>query len=217
MALPGSRESRGVCRPVNPATATSRGALVHTVGDLVAVFDALFSRTENTRLVAGGEEPVYLPADASCAYHRIVFTRDYFASALHEVAHWCIAGSERRQRLDYGYWYAPDGRDAARQRAFEQVEVRPQALEWLFANACGARFRVSVDNIDGEDTDPTPFRCAVYRQVRAYCAGGIPPRAQLFRDALARDYGTGRTLCVDTFDPGEIGLERGQWGRGVDD
>ena len=79
---------------------------------LIELFDREFLATENTRLEGGGEEPVYLPADARCANHRIVFRHDYAASALHEVAHWCIAGSARRKLHDYGYWYAPDGRVA---------------------------------------------------------------------------------------------------------
>ena len=46
--------------------------------------------------------------------------------------HWCLAGTRRRQRVDYGYWYAPEGRDEAQQAAFFAVEAAPQALESLF-------------------------------------------------------------------------------------
>ncbi len=39
--------------------------------------------------------------------------------------HWCIAGKARRNRVDFGYWYCPDGRDAQTQSQFEDVEVKP--------------------------------------------------------------------------------------------
>ena len=69
--------------------------------------------------------PIYLPADAAHPRHRIIFARGFYASALHEpeIAHWCIAGEQRRLleliTTDYGYWYEPDGRDAITQAAFE--------------------------------------------------------------------------------------------------
>ena len=103
---------------------------------LCALFDRVFREDQNTVLVAGGEEPVYLPADERFPHHRIVFRHDYVASALHEVAHWCVAGAARRALTDYGYWYAPDGRSTERQAEFEAVEARPQALEWIFSSAC---------------------------------------------------------------------------------
>ncbi len=53
----------------------------------------------------------------------------FYASALHEIAHWCIAGENRCQQVDYGYWYEPNGRSEERQFEFEKVEVKPQALE----------------------------------------------------------------------------------------
>ena len=76
----------------NSATASARAAepVPHSPPDcdaLCALFDALFLESENTRLVKGGEEPVYLPADAGCAEHRVVFRLDYVPSALHEIAH----------------------------------------------------------------------------------------------------------------------------------
>lgn len=157
---------------------------------LIALFNGLFDNGEHaTRLVGGGDEPVYLPADARCPHHRIVFRADYFASALHEVAHWCIAGERRRRLVDYGYWYRPDGRSPPQQRAFERVEARPQALEWIFARAAGRRFRVSADNLDGGAFDPLPLQRAVWRAARAYCHTGLNERAERFHRALARQYG----------------------------
>lgn len=68
----------------------------HHCQDLIQLFNSLFSETEQTLLIGGGEEPIYLPKEASFLSHRIIFTQDYYASALHEVAHWCIAGKQRR-------------------------------------------------------------------------------------------------------------------------
>lgn len=151
---------------------------------LCALFDDLFGASENTCLVAGGEEPLYVPADSSCVKARIIFRHDYVASALHEIAHWCIAGSARRRVLDYGYWYAPDGRDARQQAEFERVEARPQALEWVLSEACGLVFRPSIDNLSGAARDPSAFVHAIAAAARDYCVRGLPPRARLFHAAL---------------------------------
>ncbi|MFS1705115.1 elongation factor P hydroxylase, partial [Alteromonas sp. AMM-1] len=78
---------------------------------LIDVFNNTFAQSYATRLVLGGDEPVYLPAGRACAavsssklngnhahceYHQIVFAHGYFSSALHEVAHWCVSGEGRR-------------------------------------------------------------------------------------------------------------------------
>lgn len=84
----------------------------HDYTNLIEMFNCTFLDSYNTELILGGDEPVYLPADDGHRQHRIVFARGYFASALHEISHWCIAGEERRLVEDYGYWYEPDGRNA---------------------------------------------------------------------------------------------------------
>src|SRR3546814_12851389 len=73
------------------------------------------------------------------------------------VAHWCLAGAARRRQDDYGYWYAADGRDLEQQHLFEQVEVKPQALELLFSDVCGLNFCVSVDNLALPEHDASGF------------------------------------------------------------
>ncbi|MEH6491179.1 elongation factor P hydroxylase [Halopseudomonas sp.] len=171
----------------------------HHCDDLVTLFDRCFARDFNTRLRGGFAEPEYLPADAASACHRIHFTRDYFRSALHEVAHWCVAGPERRLLPDFGYWYAPDGRTASQQQAFEQVEVKPQALEWLFCAAAGHRFDVSTDNLSGEATDPAPFKAKVRAQVLSYLETGLKERPARFVEALLAFYRPGATLSADSF------------------
>ena len=69
---------------------------MHKAFDLIQLFERCFFAEFNTRLEGGAEEPLYLPT-TSHDPARILFTRDYFASALHEVAHWCVAGEARRQ------------------------------------------------------------------------------------------------------------------------
>src|SRR4051812_38971252 len=108
--------------------------------DLINLFNSLFADSEQTILVAGEAEPIYLPKSFGQASHQIVFANYFFSSALHEIAHWCIAGKERRQLPDYGYWYQPDGRNISEQIHFETVEVKPQALEWIFSVAAGSLF-----------------------------------------------------------------------------
>jgi hypothetical protein len=158
-------------------------------GALERLFDALFFETENTRLLGGAAEPEYRPADEECPYHRLLYREDYFSSALHEIAHWCIAGPGRRRLADFGYWYRPDGRDPAQQRAFERVEVRPQALEWIFTEAAGCRFVASADNLDGGAGPSREFLAELAAQRRKYLTQGLPPRAARWRAALARRYG----------------------------
>ena len=118
--------------------------------ELETLFAACFEDNYQTVLQGGREEPLYLPSsDPASSPHRVVYRADYFASALHELAHWCLAGAERREQEDYGYWYSPDGRSAEQQEAFERAEARPQALESLFSEACGFEFHLSADNLDG--------------------------------------------------------------------
>lgn len=133
---------------------------------LILHFNHWFSHY-NVTLVRGKNEPEYFPAtDTEPA--KIQFAHGFFNSALHEISHWCIAGQHRRTLPDLGYWYAPDGRTQEQQALFEQVEIKPQALEWLFSNACNRRFRVSLDNLTGDGGDGTGFKDNVYLQVQSY-------------------------------------------------
>ena len=162
----------------------------HDYRDLITLFDQTFANSENTRLIKGEHEPVYLPADKNNDCHRIVFAHGYFASALHEIAHWCIAGKQRRLLEDYGYWYCADGRDESQQREFEQVEVKPQAIEWAFSLACGKRFDVSTDNLNGAEPDREAFTARVRAQLALYIRDGFPARAEAFIQCLRAYYKT---------------------------
>ena len=140
----------------------------YRASDLEQLFHETFFERYQTCLIGGADEPVYVPGGAPEQAHRIVYTRDYFRSALHEVAHWCVAGPTRRRQADYGYWYAPDGRNAEQQQAFMQVEVAPQALELLFCAACAHPFQVSLDNLDGDAGDEAVFRQQVVERALAW-------------------------------------------------
>lgn len=126
----------------------------HHYEQLIEIFNSCFADEFNTRLIKGDDEPIYLPADAEVPYNRIVFAHGFYASAIHEISHWCIAGKARRELVDFGYWYCPDGRDAQTQSQFEDVEVKPQALDWLFCVAAGYPFNVSCDNLKGISNRP---------------------------------------------------------------
>lgn len=141
----------------------------HHYEQLIEIFNGCFAEEFNTRLIKGDDEPIYLPADAQVPYHRIVFAHGFYASALHEISHWCIAGKARRELVDFGYWYCPDGRDAQTQSQFEDVEVKPQAFDWLFCVAAGYPFNVSCDNLEGDiEPDRVAFQRRVHAQVMAY-------------------------------------------------
>ncbi|TKB45081.1 elongation factor P hydroxylase [Thalassotalea mangrovi] len=171
----------------------------HDIDDLIAIFNHQFSESENTLLVRGEDEPVYLPANNQYPYHRIKFAHGFYASALHEIAHWCIAGKERRLLEDFGYWYAPDGRNAQQQAEFEQVEIKPQAIEWAFCVAAGFKFNVSADNLSGIDVDRAAFKAKVYHQVGEYLRCGFPKRAQQFITALQQFYDRDNKLQINQF------------------
>ena len=154
--------------------------------DLEAVFQDCFFAKYQTVLVGGGDEPLYVPSpNLGATPHQIVYREDYCASALHEVAHWCLAGADRRGLEDYGYWYAPDGRDTSQQAAFERVEARPQALEWILSESCGFEFNLSADNLAGGVGPSASFVEAVTRAKRTFREEGLPDRAECFRAALA--------------------------------
>ena len=173
---------------------------------LEAVFNRCFRGAYSTILLGGADEPFYRPACDHGGCHELHYREDFFASALHEAAHWCIAGSERRKLIDFGYWYAPDSRDAEQQLAFERVEGRPQALEWFFSKACGFRFQVSLDNFN-QDVDSTgdSFIRYVYAEACRWQANGLPDRAQLFFLALCEEFGTKPTLNGVSFTLAELG------------
>jgi elongation factor P hydroxylase len=172
---------------------------VHQYQDLIKIFHDCFFEKYNTQLVKGIDEPLYLPADENRPHNELLFAHGFFASALHESAHWLIAGEKRRQLVDFGYWYAPDGRSVEQQELFQTVEVKPQAIEWILSQAAGFRFFVSIDNLNGPESNTNAFKQAVYQQVKMYCENGLPTRAESFRQAICHFYGTPITLSINHF------------------
>lgn len=163
----------------------------HHYQHLIDIFNQCFSESYNTQLVKGDGEPIYLPADDEVPYHRIVFAHGFYASGLHEISHWCIAGEERRKLIDFGYWYCPDGRDQQTQAEFERVEIKPQAFDWLFCVAAGFPFNVSCDNLEGDfEPDRILFQRKVHAQVMQYLENGIPERPLRFIKQLQSFYNT---------------------------
>lgn len=154
------------------------------MSDWICLLNKTVLSAYHTRLVGGFDEPFY-KAPAGRAMAEIRFTHDYERSALHELAHWCVAGSERRRQDDFGYWYIPDGRSNTQQQAFYRVEVTPQAIEKHFCAALDIPFAVSVDNlgngaVDGIDA----FSRAVDERFAHYACRGLPARAAQIRACL---------------------------------
>ena len=149
---------------------------------LMRLFNQEFAESDKTELIGGAAEPYYEPG----SLNRIYFRADYVRSALHEVAHWCVAGRRRRRLADYGYWYSPDGRGAAQQQAFFAVEARPQAIERCFCEAIGMPFSPSVDNV-GAQIEPQQlqrFEARIEEWCDQFAQSGLPSRAARFVTAL---------------------------------
>ncbi|SPL71573.1 elongation factor P hydroxylase [Acinetobacter stercoris] len=166
---------------------------------LILHFNHWFSHL-NVILVRGDFEPEYFPAENNSPA-RIQFAHGFFNSALHEISHWTIAGDKRRLLPDLGYWYAPDGRTKEQQALFEQVEIKPQAIEWLFSQAFGRKFRVSLDNLTGEGGDGSTFKDNVYSQVQKYFDGKarLPRDAEYFIRCICACTRSGKILQSDEF------------------
>jgi len=157
---------------------------MHHPDDLIKLFNHCFMDSYQTQLAYGVDEPLYEPAGLGEPYHTIYFAHGFFSSALHECAHWLLAGKARRALVDYGYWYVPDGRTPEEQALFQQVEVKPQALESLLSKAAGYPFQLSFDNLNGTIAARDAFQAAVTEQMLRYEASGLPLRAQKFHQAL---------------------------------
>ena len=163
----------------------------HHYEQLIEIFNSCFADDFNTRLIKGDDEPIYLPADAEVRDNCIVLVKCFSGRALCEVSQWYNAVKARRELVDFGYWYCPDGRDAQTQSQFEDVEVKPQALDWLFCVAAGYPFNVSCDNLEG-DVEPGRVVCrrGGQGQGRECLAEGIPERPARFIKALQNYYHT---------------------------
>ena len=117
-----------------------------SAAEIEQCFADTFARRYRVKLQGGASEPEYRPS--TNGYHHLIYRENFPASALHEVAHWCIAGETRRKQVDFGYKYLPPPRSTRETLAFRDFERRPQALESVFAAAARVRFVVSADDLD---------------------------------------------------------------------
>ena len=105
------------------------------------------------------------------------------------VAHWCIAGPDRRRKNDFGYWYTPDNRSINEQVEFYKVEILPQALEKIFTESLTLEFRHSLD-IFSNDLDKIKFETDQFiKQVDTKAEelkNELPKRAHLFNEELKK-------------------------------
>ena len=150
---------------------------------IAQTFARAFGQAYNAQLIGGALEPLYRPA-TSAAPATLYFREDYPASALHEVAHWCIAGTQRRMQEDYGYDYIPSPRNAEDQVAFFELELHTQSLERAFALALGLEFQPSADNLEA---DINSFAQAIEAQtptLQDWLASSAGARARIFIRAL---------------------------------
>ena len=145
--------------------------------ELVTLLNHHYLGQYNTTIVGGFDEPFYKTFVSEQAA-QIQFSHDYIRSALHELAHWCVAGKERRKLDDFGYWYAADGRNQQQQNEFFQVEIKPQAIEWAYSIVLGINFEASVDNLGTQVQGVDEFNDNLKKQLKQYVTNGFPKRTQ---------------------------------------
>lgn len=146
-----------------------------SLSELLNELNTQFLNKYNTVLIGGFNEPFYKTFTKG-KKAEIQFSHDYIRSALHELSHWCVAGTERRNLDDYGYWYAQDGRNQQQQDEFFKVEVKPQSIEWAFSILCGVKFEASVDNLDNSVKGVDEFKNNLDTQIKKYIDYGFNPR-----------------------------------------
>ena len=157
--------------------------MIH-LGRLIHLLNEHYLNHYKTILVGGFDEPFYKASQGS-DLAEIRFTQDYIRSALHELAHWCVAGSERRKTDDFGYWYANDGRNQQQQNEFYKVEIKPQAIEWALSLICGVKFEASIDNLQQQVTGAELFEQQLHQQLKQYCSNGFNKKTRALIQTLA--------------------------------
>jgi elongation factor P hydroxylase len=130
--------------------------------------------------IEGGHSEPFYRAPRDGALGCLQFRHDYPRSLLHEIAHYCLAGDDRRRMDDFGYWYAPEGRTTEQQLAFEAAEVRPQALEWLFCDCLGLPFSPSRDDFSQRPDDGSFLR-QIQEAREAFISAPPPTAARVLR------------------------------------
>ena len=86
-----------------------------------------------------------------------------------------------------------------KQAEFENVEIKPQAIEWLLSTAAGFEFNVSVDNLNGEQTCRFDFQQRVHQQVLTLINNGFNSRTEALLKALSHFYNTPWPMSAQQF------------------
>ena len=141
-------------------------------------------------MLGGAAEPLYVPAKLSDANQQsmpaqLYYREDYAASALHEAAHWCIAGASRRRLLDFGYTYLENPRTRQQQQFFYRLELKTQTLEMLFATQTDINFQVSADNLNACPVSFATQVSANQKCVANWVRNSADQRARKFLHALS--------------------------------
>lgn len=158
-------------------------------------FSVSFQESEKVLLKGGFSEPFYL-AKNSEGFSEIHYRSNYPSSALHEIAHWCVAGKEKRKLDDFGYWYEPDGRNEKQQKRFFEVEARPQAYEYLLSAAFNLKFQFSIDNLNGCFEIPKQFKLEFSHIVETTINKGNPHRLGKFLNFILTEMNDQNTICL---------------------
>lgn len=159
--------------------------LMSKLQELINLLNESYLKHYDTVLVGGFDEPFYQAATGAKPA-RIQFSHDYIRSALHELAHWCVAGVERRKLDDYGYWYAEDGRSQEQQDEFYKLEIKPQTIEWAFSIICGVKFEASVDNLNNSVDGTEEFKHNLSKQMQDYLTRGFSKRTNEILHLISR-------------------------------
>ena len=159
----------------------------HHYSYLIDIFSDCFRNSYDTVLVAGDDEPYYQPDQAMSRIKwclRTAFLPQRYTKPRIGVLRVNSVGSSSITAIGMN----PMG-VMQQQREFEQVERKPQALEWLFSLCAGFKFDVSVDNLSGVEVDRYAFRKEVAQQLESYLETDLlPPRAKTFAKALCRAF-----------------------------
>jgi elongation factor P hydroxylase len=168
--------------------------------EIINVFHFLFKEKYKTIIQKGHEEPFYQSSKIVDNYNIIIYANDSLSSLFHEISHWLVAGEERRKEDDYGYWYLPDGRNQEQQEAFFQLEIKPQALEWILSKSADHSFQLSLDNLKLESIEGADlFENNVKKQIKKYIKNGLPKRANLFQKELIKRFGNNHVISEADF------------------
>lgn len=79
------------------------------------------------------------------------------------------------------------------------MEIKPQALEWIFSEAAGVKFKVSADNLAMGNQINTIFQANIQQQVFTYLDQGLPTRADQFKNILLQFYQQTKILKKSLF------------------